>query len=160
MYRRYSQDRRENVSISRMRHTRIRDILIVILVLALAVLAYFAVPAIRNNEDKRDTYIQQIRNECEEARETANKLSSSGGTENRFLLASIRSNLHAIQSLNETYIKAYNEKLLTDDQNDKINSMLTMIKNYYEKGTENTSTELFANEMRNRTNELDNELRN
>ena len=155
MYRRYTQGRGETVPVSRNRHTRFRDILILILLLGLAVLAYFAIPAIRNNQSKRESYIQQIQDECGKAVETSQKnISRTAGTESYYSLAVIRSNLHAIISLDEAYVKAYSGRLLSDEQTDTVNTMLTMIRQYYSTAQAGSDTGQFATELQNLLREL------
>ena len=155
MYRRYTQGRGEGVSVSRMRHNRLRDILILVLVIALAVLAWFAVPAIRDNNARKSTMITQLQNECNEAVEIAQKqLSRTAGTDSYYSLAMIRSDLHAIQSLNDAYIKAYNSKLIPDELNDQINWILSVIRQYYDIVQAGTDTGLIVTNLLTSLNEL------
>ena len=161
MYRRYTQGRGEGVSVSRMRHNRLRDIIILVLLLGLAALAWFAVPAIRNNHAKKDVMVQQIRSECVEAVEVSQKqLSRTAGTSSYYSLALIRGNLRAMQALDEAYIKAYNERLLTDDQNNQINSLLTLIKQYYDNVQAGADTGQFVTDLQTRLRELQQGLDN
>ena len=155
MYRRYTQGRGVGASYSRTRYTRIRDILILVLVAALAVLSVFAVPAFRKNASKRNVFVGQIQSECNEAVELAQKkLSRTAGTESYYSLAMIRSNLHAIQSINDAYIQAYSEKLISDDMNDQINGILTLVKQYYENVQAGADTGLFVTNLQTRLSEL------
>ncbi len=103
MYRRYSQMNGESVSLSQIKRNRIRNVLILLLVAGLAVLAVFAYPAMKYQKDQRATIIQKMLSECSEASVRTSSLSRTGGSESALILAQIRSNLHAIKTLNETY---------------------------------------------------------
>ena len=66
----------------------------------------------------------------------------------------IRSDLHAIQSLNDAYIKAYNSKLIPDELNDQINGILSVIRQYYDIVQAGTDTGLIVPNLLTSLNEL------
>ena len=64
MYRRYSQTGEGAVSSSRRFRNRLKNLLIIILLLALIALSVWAIPALRDRESNKATLIQRIQTEC------------------------------------------------------------------------------------------------
>jgi len=100
MYRRYSQTGEGSVSSSRRFRNRLKNLVILLLIMALAALSVWAFPAMQNRNSVRDGMAQLIRNECSEALRQTTTLSRNAGADSAAILARIRSNVYAIRVLN------------------------------------------------------------
>ena len=105
MYRRYSQANGSGASMTQIKRSRMKDLLILILAGLLIASLAFGIPAIRKQGDNHALYIQRIRTECDEAIRLTSTLSRNAAADSASILARIRSNLYAIRmisSLNAT----------------------------------------------------------
>lgn len=100
MYRRYSQTGEGAVSSSRRFRNRLKNLLIIILLLALIAFSVWAIPALRDRESNKASLIQRIQTECGEAVRQTSSLSRNAGADSASILARIRSNVYAIRTLN------------------------------------------------------------
>lgn len=73
----------------------------VVLLIALVGLAIFGVPAITYRTRSEGTFVNRMLTECGDALTLANSLSRSGGAESAATLGRIRSDIHAIDTVNE-----------------------------------------------------------
>ena len=100
MYRRYSQTGEGAAGSSRRFRNRLKNLLIILLLLALIGLSIWAVPALRDRESNRSSLIQRIQTECGEAIRQTSTLSRNAGADSASILARVRSNVYAIRTLN------------------------------------------------------------
>ena len=100
MYRRYSQVGDGGMPLSQVNRNRIKNIIILVLLIALAALLVISLPLIKNSGNVRTQYIQQLRRECQEAYNDTNTLSRTAGANSAQILASVRSNIHALRVIN------------------------------------------------------------
>lgn len=100
MYRRYSQVGDGGVPLSQINRNRIKNIVIVLLLIALAAMLVFSLPMIRNRENSRALYIQTIQKECREAYNDTATLSRTAGADSAAILSRVRSNVHTIRIVN------------------------------------------------------------
>lgn len=100
MYRRYSRDSVSGFSMDQRKTLRVRNIIILILVIIIAVLCAVGIPALRSRSDNHTLFVQRIRSECDEALRYTNTLSRNAGADSAGLLAKIRSNVYAMDVIN------------------------------------------------------------
>ena len=100
MYRRYSNVSEGMVSVSHRTRNRIKDLVILLLVAAVAALCIIGIPAVRKGQDARSLYIQRMRSECDEALRLSSALSRNAGASSASTLAKVRSNLVSIRTIN------------------------------------------------------------
>ena len=149
MYRRYSQMNGQNISLSQIKRNRFRNILIILLAAGLIVLAVFAYPAMKYQKDERAAIIQRMNQECSEASKRTESLSRTGGSESPLILAQIRSNLYAIQTLNEAY--SAGGRLLRDEE---VQNILNSVDNYIKYLTTGMNTGEYQTNLQNSLNAL------
>ena len=104
MYRRYSQGNDNPVSLNQMKRSRIKDLIIVVLVILLAASLVIGIPAVQSRNGIRAAYIQRIQAECDEAIRHTSLLSRNAGADSASQLARIRSNLYAILMISSGWI--------------------------------------------------------
>ncbi|MBP5728250.1 MAG: hypothetical protein J6Y48_14360, partial [Clostridia bacterium] len=100
MYRRYSQTGDGSMPLSQVNRNRIKNIIILLLLAALAALLVISLPLIRGREGSRAIFIQQIQKECDDANKDTSTLSRTAGADSAAILSRVRSNVHAIRTLN------------------------------------------------------------
>ena len=100
MYRRYSQTGDAPINSSQRFRNRLKNAIILLLVLALAALSVWAFPAVRNREGNRTGLVQRVQAECGEAIRQTATLSRNAGADSAAILARIRSNVYAIRVIN------------------------------------------------------------
>ena len=91
MYRRYSQVNETGMPVSQARRNRIKNIIILILVAALATLTAVALPAMQSRSGARGLMIQRMQNEIATAVRLTTSLSRNAGASSAAILAQIRS---------------------------------------------------------------------
>ena len=116
MYRRYSQVGDGSMPLSQVNRNRIRNIIIIVLLAALAALLVISVPLIRNQENTRTLYIQQIQHECQDAYSDTITLSRTAGADSAAILSRVRSNIHAVRIVNNLNSAEGNRMLLADER--------------------------------------------
>ena len=99
MYRRYSQANGTGISMSQMKHSRIRDLVILVLAGLLVASLVLGIPAMLKQTDVRTLYIQRIQAECDDAIRLTSTLSRNAGADSASILARIRSSLYAIRMI-------------------------------------------------------------
>ena len=115
MYRRYSQTGDGSMPLSQINRNRIKNIVIFVLLVALAVLLFISIPLMRNRDESRALLIQKIQAECDEAARQTTTLSRNAGADSAAILSRIRCNLYAIRTLN-TLSGANGGRQLIDDE--------------------------------------------
>ena len=129
MYRRYSQVNETGMPVSQVRRNRIKNIIILILVAALATLTAVALPAMQSRSGARGLMIQRMQNEIATAVRLTTSLSRNAGASSAAILAQIRSNIYAIITANELSIgmEGASGRLIPEEQ---LTSMQASIDNY------------------------------
>ena len=115
MYRRYSQTGDGSMPLSQINRNRIKNIVIFLLIVALAVLLFISIPLIQNRDETRALLIQKIQAECDEAARQTTTLSRNAGADSAAILSKIRCNLYAIRTLN-AMSGANGGRMLMDDE--------------------------------------------
>lgn len=124
MYRRYSQVGDGSMPLSQINRNRIRNILIFLLLAALIALLIISLPLIRNRENTRALYIQQIQKESQDAYNDTSTLSRTAGADSAAILSRVRSNIHSIRVVNNLSGTDGNRQLLEDNQLMTIQNMV------------------------------------
>ena len=116
MYRRYSQANGNGASLSQMKRSRLKDLLILLLVGLLIAALVIGIPALRQNSETRALYIQRIQTECDEAIRLTSTLSRNAGADSASILARIRSNLYAIRVISGLHASKFSGELVSEDR--------------------------------------------
>ena len=127
MYRRYSQVGDGAMPLSQVNRNRIKNIIILLLIVALTVLLIISLPLIRNKGNVRTQYIQQLRRECQEAYNNTQTLSRTAGADSAAILASVRSNIHAMRVVNNLSGAGGNGYLVDDG---RLSSLIGTVEEY------------------------------
>ena len=101
---------------AQIKRSRFKDLIILLLVAALAASLIVGIPAFTKMGDVRGEYIQQMQKECSEALDKASRLSRTDGSDYRSDLTKILSNLYAIRSINNLYNSLNGKTLVSTDQ--------------------------------------------
>ena len=128
MYRRYSQMGDGNMPLSQINRNRIKNILIVLLLVALIALLVISLPLIRKQNDARASYILRIQTECEDAVRQAYTLSRNAGSDSASNLAKIRCNIYSIRIINDISTAAGSQLL----EKDSLMTIQNMVDRYQE----------------------------
>jgi len=115
VYRRYSQTGDGSMPLSQINRNRIKNIVIFLLIVALAVLLFISIPLMQNRDETRALLIQKIQAECDEAARQTTTLSRNAGADSAAILSRIRCNLYAIRTLN-AMSGANGGRMLMDDE--------------------------------------------
>ena len=116
MYRRYSQVNDGNVTLSQLKKNRLKNVIILLLVLAIGVLIALGLPMMQSQQEEKTLYIQRIQNECSEAIRLTSTLSRNGGADSAAILARIRSNIYAIRMINSLSISKGQGEVISENQ--------------------------------------------
>ena len=116
MYRRYSQVNDGNVTLSQLKKNRLKNVIILLLVLAIGVLIALGLPMMQSQQEEKILYIQRIQNECSEAIRLTSTLSRNGGADSAAILARIRSNIYAIRMINSLSISKGQGEVISENQ--------------------------------------------
>lgn len=127
MYRRYSQTGDGAVSMTQVTRNRIKNGIILLLIIATAAALAFALPVLRKQNDTRRLYIQRIQSEAAEAVRQTSGLSRNAGADSAAILARVRCNVYAIRTINSTN-SAAGERPLIDEE--RLTTLLNTIDRY------------------------------
>jgi len=116
MYRRYSQGNGNGLSLSQMKRSRLKDLLILLLAGMLIAALVIGIPAMRQRDGSRSIYIQRMQSEVDEAIRQTATLSRNAGADSAAILARIRSNLYAIRMISSLYTAQGGELLVNEDR--------------------------------------------
>ena len=116
MYRRYSQANGNGASLSQMKRSRLKDLLILLLTGLLVASLVIGIPALQRGSGIRSLYIQRIQSECDEAIRQTSTLSRNAGADSASILARIRSGLYAIRMINDLSISEGAGVLIPEDR--------------------------------------------
>ncbi len=153
MYRRYSQVNTNTVPVNQIRRNRIKNILILVLLLALAAVLVVSIPAMQKQNSARDLYIQRMQTEISDAVRQTTTLSRNAGADSAAILARIRSNLYAIRIINELNIaqEGASGRLL---QEETLSTLQSSIDNYLTFLTTGMDTGEYQTNLQNGLNDL------
>ena len=158
MYRRYSQANGNGLSISQLKRSRLKDLIILLLVAALAASLFFGIPAMQERGRLRSLYIQRVRSECDEAIRQTSTLSRNAGADSASLLARIRSNLYAIRMVSSLSGSQGTGQLVSEDQvltlQNTVDRYLTYLTTGMETGEYQTNLQTALEELQATLNEL------
>ena len=116
MYRRYSQAGAGNINLSQVNRNRIKNAVLALLLIALAVTLIITLPVMQNQGETRSLYIQKIQAEIDEALRQTTTLSRNAGADSAAILSRIRSNVYAIRTLNSVNSAAGGRLLLEEER--------------------------------------------
>ncbi len=151
MYRRYSHVGEGAMPVTTMKRNRIKNAVLLLLVIALVALLIISIPALRNREETRSLYVRRIQSEIEDAVRQTSTLSRNAGADSAAILARVRSSLYAVRVLNNMNTAEGNALLIEEErlitlQNtvDRYLSFLTtgMDTGEYQTGLQNALAEL------------------
>ena len=126
MYRRYSQTGDGNMPLSQINQNRIKNVIILVLLAALAALLVISLPLLKNRDNNRALFIQTMQKECKEASNDTNTLSRTAGADSAATLSRVRSNIHTIRIVNNLS-SAEGNRLLEDE---RLLTMQNMVDKY------------------------------
>ena len=134
MYRRYSQTGDGNMPLSQINQNRIKNVIILVLLAALAALLVISLPLLSLRENTRTLYIQQMQKECQDAYNDASTLSRTAGADSGATLSRVRSNIHTIRTLNNLNSAQGNARLLDNEQLATLQSQVDQYLQYLTSG--------------------------
>ena len=155
MYRRYSQTNAGGVTMSQIKHNRIRDLLILVLAGLLIAALVLGIPAIQKQNDTRSLYIRRIQAECDDAIRQSSSLSRNAGADSASILAKIRSSLYAIRMISNLN-SAEGGGILVDD--DRIMTLQNTVDRYLTYLTTGMDTGEYQTTLQTSMEELQEEL--
>ena len=124
MYRRYSQVNDGSMPLSQINRNRIKNILILVLAAAVAALLVISLPLLKSRDSNRSLYIQQMQKECREALADSSTLSRTAGADSSSTLSRVRSNIHAIRTINSLSNSEGNGQLVADEMLQNMQNMV------------------------------------
>ncbi len=151
MYRRYSQAGDGGMPLSQINRNRIKNILIFLLIAALAALLFISVPLMQSRDSNRALYIQQVQKECQDALNDTATLSRTAGADSAAILSRVRSNIHAIRVINTLSGTGGNRQLLEDE---RLLTMQNMVDRYLQYLTTGMDTGEYTTSLQNSLSEL------
>ena len=151
MYRRYSQGSGNNVSLSQMKRSRLKDLLILLLTALLVAALAIGIPALQKQGNTRSIYIQRVQAECDEALRLTTTLSRNAGADSASILAKIPSNLYTIRMVSAMSVAQGDGPLVDDDQ---ILTLQNTVDRYLEYLTTGMDTGEYQTTLQNALEEL------
>ena len=127
MYRRYTQTGESGVSMAQIKRSRLKDLLILLLIAALAASLAIGIPARLEKNSLRGNVIRQISKECDDAIASTKAMSPNGRSDSAAQLARIRSNLYAIRAINNLNHTESGEYLISED---RLNTLILTVDNF------------------------------
>lgn len=158
MYRRYSQTNGNAASLTQMKRSRLKDLLILVLAGLLIAALVIGIPAMQRNNNARSIYIQRIQTECDEAIRQTATLSRNAGADSASILARIRSNLYAIRMVSSLSVSEGSGTLVSDDRiltlQNTVDRYLTYLTTGMDTGEYQTSLHTALEELQEELNAL------
>ena len=158
MYRRYSQTNGNASSLTQMKRSRLKDLLILVLAGLLIAALVIGIPALQRNNNARSIYIQRIQTECDEAIRQTATLSRNAGADSASILARIRSNLYAIRMVSGLSVSEGSGTLVSDDRiltlQNTVDRYLTYLTTGMDTGEYQTSLQTALEELQEELNAL------
>ena len=134
MYRRYSQMNGNAASVSQLKRSRLKDLLILALTGLLIAALVIGVPLLQKSNTTRSVYIQRIQAECDEANRLTSTLSRNAGADSASILARIRSCLYSIRVISGLNMAQGDGELVSEDQVLTLQNMVDRYLNYLTTG--------------------------
>ena len=150
MYRRYSQMGDGGMPLSQVNRNRIKNIIILLLVIAVAVLLVISLPMLKDRDNNRALYIQTVQKECKEAYSDASMLSRTAGADSPAILSRIRSNIHTIRTVNN--LSTSGGSRLVEDE--RLLTLQNMVDKYLQYLTTGMDTGEYTTNLQNALQEL------
>ena len=116
MYRRYSQTNGTTATLSQMKRSRLKDLLILVLLGLLIAALVIGIQALQKDRNARSVYIRRIQTECDEAVRQVATLSRNAGADSASILSRIRSNLYAIRMISGLNASQGGGELVSEDR--------------------------------------------
>ena len=116
MYRRYSQTNGTTATLSQMKRSRLKDLLILVLLGLLIAALVVGIQALQKDRNARSVYIRRIQTECDEAVRQVATLSRNAGADSASIPARIRSNPYAIQVISGLQVSQGSGALVSEDR--------------------------------------------
>ena len=116
MYRRYSRTNGNAASVSQLKRSRLKDLLILVLLGLLIAALVIGIQALQKDRNARSVYIRRIQTECDEAVRQVATLSRNAGADSASILSRIRSNLYAIQVISGLQVSQGSGALVSEDR--------------------------------------------
>ena len=158
MYRRYSQANGNTASLSQLKRSRLKDLLILVLFGLLVASLVIGIPALQQGNSTRTTYIQKMQTECDEAVRQTSSLSRNAGADSASILARIRSNLYAIRTVSSLNAARSGEILVSEDRiltlQNTVDRYLTYLTTGMDTGEYQTTLQLALEELQTELNAL------
>ena len=151
MYRRYSQTGDGNMPLSQINRNRIKNIIILVLLAALAALLVISLPLLNLRDNARTLYIQQMQKECQDAYNDALSLSRTAGADSGAILSRVRSNIHSMRVINSVNSAQGNTGLI---DNDRLYAVQTQVDQYLQYLTSGMDTGQYTTNLQNTLGEL------
>ena len=152
MYRRYSQTGDGGMSLSQVNRNRIKNVIIFLLLAALAAMLVISLPMIKSQGNNRNVYIQMVKKEFREADNDSQTLSRTAGADSAAILSRIRSNIHSIRSANSLSNATGNGQLLQDQE---LEALQIMVDQYLVYLTTGMDTGRYTTDLQNALDELE-----
>ena len=109
--------------------SKIKNVLLLLLVLGLALSLVWGIPAVQSQKNYRGDVIARMETECGDAQYILAHLSNTGSSSTYAQLARIRSAIYAIDVLNQSYSSLQGASSLVDSQ--LLNNVYTLVESYY-----------------------------
>lgn len=107
---------------------RVRNVLILVLVLAVAAMAVLGGQAFAYRSETRALFVATMQTECNEALSLTNSLSRTAGANSSTTLGRIRANVHTMDNLNELHARLEGGRYYVPTE--KISNLYTILDNY------------------------------
>ena len=134
MSRRSSQMNGNAASVSQLKRSRLKDLLILALTGLLIAALVIGVPLLQKSNTTRSVYIQRIQAECDEANRLTSTLSRNAGADSASILARIRSCLYSIRVISGLNMAQGDGELVSEDQVLTLQNMVDRYLNYLTTG--------------------------
>ena len=121
-------------SVSQLKRSRLKDLLILALTGLLIASLVIGIPALQKNDTTRSVYIQRIQAECDEAVRLTSTLSRNAGADSASILARIRSCLYSIRVISGLNMAQGDGELVSEDQVLTLQNMVDRYLNYLTTG--------------------------
>ena len=159
MYRHYNQAGDAGMPRSQINRNRIKNVIILLLLIALGAMVFIGLPALRSTGEMRQLYIQRAQSECDEAVRQTSSLSRSAGADSAAILAKIRSNIYSVRMINTLCSASGNGNLMADDEllslQDMVDNYLTFITTGMDTGEYQTNLQNSLAALQEKVNALD-----
>jgi hypothetical protein len=120
--------------LSQINRNRIKNFLLLALAAAVVVLLVLSIPLVRERENARSLYIQQIQREIKDASNDTSTLSRTAGADSSAILSRVRSNIHTIRAVNSLSAAQGMGQLVDDERLQSIQNTVDRYLSYLTTG--------------------------